>query len=99
MRRGSSRHPGTEYHPCGTTALGQVVDEQLKVLGVQSLRVVDASIVPSHVSGSIVALAYVIAEKAADVISNDQEGFYREKFLHRSIGLKAKAVQQNVFLF
>ncbi len=65
-------HTGTEYHPCGTAALGQVVDEQLKVFSVQGLRVVDASIVPLHVSGNIAALVYAVAEKAADLIKSDQ---------------------------
>lgn len=65
-------HTGTEYHPCGTAALGQVVDERLKVFGAQGLRVVDASIIPSHVSGNIAALVYSIAEKAADLIKHDQ---------------------------
>ena len=65
-------HTGTEYHPCGTAALGQVVDERLKVFGVRGLRVVDASVIPSHVSGNIVALVYAIAEKAAEIIKGDQ---------------------------
>ena len=65
-------HTGTEYHPCGTAALGQVVDERLKVFGVRGLRVVDASVIPSHISGNIVALVYAIAEKAADLIKRDQ---------------------------
>ena len=65
-------HTGTEYHPCGTAALGQVVDERLKVFGVRGLRVADASVVPLHVSGNIAALVYAIAEKAADLIKSDQ---------------------------
>ena len=65
-------HTGSEYHPCGTAALGQVVDEQLKVFGVRGLRVVDASIIPMHLSGNIQAVVYAIAEKAADLIKSDQ---------------------------
>ena len=67
-------HTGTEYHPCGTAALGQVVDERLKVFGVEHLRVVDASIIPLHVSGNICALVYAIAEKGADLIKEDHGG-------------------------
>ncbi|EUC34723.1 GMC oxidoreductase [Bipolaris victoriae FI3] len=63
----------TEYHPVGTCAMlprekGGVVDEELRVYGVQGLRVVDASIFPLHVQGNIVSLVYAIAEKAADMI-------------------------------
>lgn len=61
-------HTGTEYHPCGTAVLGQVVDGKLKVFDIERLRVADASIIPLHVSGNIVALVYAIAEKAADLI-------------------------------
>lgn len=66
------KHTGTEYHPCGTAALGQVVDERLKVFGVDRLRIVDASIIPLHLSGNNCALVYAIAEKAADMIKEDQ---------------------------
>jgi len=45
-------HISTQYHLIGTCALGQVVDNELKVKGVQNLRVVDASIFPGHISGS-----------------------------------------------
>lgn len=58
----------TQYHPIGTCAMSQVVDAQLKVKGVQGLRVVDASIFPSHVSGNICSSVYAVAEKAADMI-------------------------------
>ena len=66
------KHTGTEYHPCGTAALGQVVDERLRVFNVDRLRVVDASIIPLHLSGNICALVYAIAEKAAEMIKEDQ---------------------------
>lgn len=63
----------TEYHPIGTCNMlpkdkGGVVDSQLKVYGTNNLRVVDASIFPTHVQGNIVSLVYAVAEKGADVI-------------------------------
>lgn len=61
----------TEYHPCGTCAMGEVVDERLRVRGVKGLRVVDASIFPNHISGNIMATVYAVAEKAADLIKED----------------------------
>lgn len=61
----------TEYHPIGTCAMGEVVDSKLKVKGVTGLRIVDASVFPSHVSGNIVSSVYAVAEKAADLIKVD----------------------------
>ncbi|KAF4553027.1 GMC oxidoreductase-like protein 9 [Elsinoe fawcettii] len=61
----------TEYHPCGTCALGEVVDSKCNVKGTKGLRVVDASIFPNHVSGNIVASVYAVAEKGADLIKDD----------------------------
>ncbi|KAF9886611.1 hypothetical protein FE257_011251 [Aspergillus nanangensis] len=63
----------TEYHPCGTCAMGQVVDERLRVLGVKRLRVVDASVFPGNVSGNILSSVYAVAEKAADMIKEDAQ--------------------------
>ncbi|KAJ9665514.1 hypothetical protein H2201_004396 [Coniosporium apollinis] len=62
-----------EYHPCGSCAMGDVVDSRLKVKGVEGLRVVDASVFPNHVSGNIVSSVYAVAEKAADIIKADYD--------------------------
>ena len=61
----------TNYHPCGTCVLGEVVDGHLRVKGVQNLRVVDASVIPIVPRGNIIATVYAVAERAADIISND----------------------------
>lgn len=62
------------YHPCGTTRMGQVedpsavVDTECRVIGLEGVRVVDASVFPTVPYGNINAPTIMVAEKAADLI-------------------------------
>jgi len=58
----------TVYHPTSSCAMGQVVDAELRVYGVENLRVVDASVMPTITRGNTNAPTIMIAEKAADLI-------------------------------
>jgi choline dehydrogenase-like flavoprotein len=58
----------TLYHPVGTCAIGRVVDSQLRVLGVEGLRVVDASVMPQIPRGNTNAPVIAIAERAAELV-------------------------------
>ena len=62
------RRAHTVYHPVGTCAMGSVVDAELRVLGLDGLRVVDASVMPTITRGNTNAPTIMIGEKGADLI-------------------------------
>ena len=64
----------TTFHPAGTCRMGPrsdasaVVDDQLRLYGLEGLRVVDASIMPTMLSANLNAATLMLAEKASDLI-------------------------------
>lgn len=71
----------TVYHLSCTCRIGSVVDPELRVLGVDRLRVADASVMPNIVSGNTNAAAIMIGERAAELLAADH-GFH----LHETVG-------------
>ena len=69
----------TIFHPVGTAKMGRdtdptaVVDGRLRAIGLEALRVVDASVMPTIISGNTNAPTMMIAEKGADLIRQDQK--------------------------
>ena len=74
LRDHAVRWSQTEYHPVGTCAMGvddgAVVDPQLRVRGVEGLRVVDASIMPTIPGGNTQAPTLMIAERAFPLLAS-----------------------------
>ena len=74
IEREIRRSGDTEYHPVGTCRMGPaaepqaVVDAQLRVHGIEALRVIDASIMPNLISGNTTGPTIMIGEKGADMI-------------------------------
>lgn len=62
------QYSGSFYHAAGTASMGKVVDTSLRVIGVERLRVVDASVLPIPLAANYQACIYALGEKAADII-------------------------------
>jgi len=72
LERHVREHAQTVYHPVGTCRMGDddlaVVDDDLRVHGIEGLRVVDASVMPRITRGNTNAPTIAVAERAADLL-------------------------------
>ncbi|HEX3242478.1 MAG TPA: GMC family oxidoreductase N-terminal domain-containing protein [Solirubrobacterales bacterium] len=71
LRRHAARTTFAIYHPVGTCAIGSVVDSELCVQGLEGIRVVDASVMPTVPRGNTNAPTIAIAERASDLIRGE----------------------------
>jgi choline dehydrogenase-like flavoprotein len=74
LQRAAGAIGTTIFHPVGTAAMGRVVDAELKVMGVNGLRVIDASVMPTITSGNTNAPTMMIAEKGAAIVLQAGKG-------------------------
>jgi choline dehydrogenase-like flavoprotein len=71
LRRAAGLIGTTIFHPVGTAAMGRVVDARLRVMGMDGLRIIDASVMPTITSGNTNAPTMMIAEKGAEMMLAD----------------------------
>jgi choline dehydrogenase-like flavoprotein len=62
----------TTHHPCGTCGIGSVVDAELRVFGMDGLRVADASVFPRITRSNTNAPTIMVGEKAADLLASSK---------------------------
>ncbi len=71
LRKHAARTTFPIYHPVGTCAIGSVVDAELRVQGLEGIRVVDASVMPTVPRGNTNAPTIAVAERASDLIRGE----------------------------